>query len=186
MIRLIPTTLREANKVVKRLHRHSKPVIGGLFAVGCGERETGNLNGVAIVGRPISRGNDTGWHCEVLRVATDGSANACSMLYSSCANAARNLGYQSIITYTLESEPGTSLVAAGWEDEGVIKLDTWNRASRSRPDTDLFGDPILPQQNKRRWRKWLVKSKRQRAARNRLRGKSVVSVDGSPVEGGGE
>lgn len=36
---------------------------------------------VAIVGRPVARHLDDGWTLEVTRLATDGSANACSALY---------------------------------------------------------------------------------------------------------
>ena len=47
--------------------------------------------------------------------------NVCSFLYSRAARIAKEMGYAKIITYILESEPGTSLKAAGWvlEADGV-------------------------------------------------------------------
>lgn len=51
---------------------------------------------------------------EVTRLATDGTKNACSFLYSRAARAARAMGFDTIQTFILESEPGTSLRAAGW------------------------------------------------------------------------
>ena len=38
--------------------------------------------GVVVVGRPVARMSDNGWTVEITRLATDGSRNACSMLYS--------------------------------------------------------------------------------------------------------
>ncbi|MGT2493099.1 XF1762 family protein [Cupriavidus basilensis] len=38
--------------------------------------------GVAIVGRPVARALDDGWTLEVNRLCTDGTSNACSMLYA--------------------------------------------------------------------------------------------------------
>ena len=59
--------------------------------------------------------------------------NVCSFLYSRAARIAKEMGYAKIITYILESEPGTSLKAAGWvlEADGVGGSD-WNVPSRPR------------------------------------------------------
>lgn len=72
------------------------------------------LCGVAIVGRPTGRRLDDGNTLEVTRLCTDGTRNACSALYAACARRAKREGYGKIITFTLQSEPGTSLKAAGW------------------------------------------------------------------------
>jgi hypothetical protein len=54
------------------------------------------------------------------------------------------MGYRKIVTYTLASEPGTSLVAAGWKLIGERKGGTWNTPSRPRVDKH-------PTQKKLRW-----------------------------------
>lgn len=77
----------------------------------------GELRGVAIVSRPPNRNSDDGLTCEVVRLASDGGANVCSFLYAKCAQLARAMGFQRLITYTLETESGSSLRAAGWRLE---------------------------------------------------------------------
>lgn len=62
---------------------------------------------------------------EVTRLCTDGTPNACSMLYAACARAAQAMGFYKIQTYILDTEPGTSLKAAGWEDEGPTGGGFW-------------------------------------------------------------
>ena len=71
-----------------------------------------------MVGRPVSRHLDDGKTLEVNRLCTDGTKNACSMLYSSAWRAAKALGYDRIFTYTLKSELGASLRGAGWINDG--------------------------------------------------------------------
>ncbi len=106
--------------------------MGHRFSIGC---ISGNkLVGVAIVGRPISRFIDYRTTVEVLRLCTDGSKNVCSKLYASCRRAARELGYQRIITYILESESGISLKASGWQEGAISKGGSWNCQSRARVD----------------------------------------------------
>jgi hypothetical protein len=69
----------------------------------------------------------------VTRLCTDGTYNACSLLYGSAARAAKALGYARVITYILASEPGTSLRASGWvKDADVRAEDSWARPSRTR------------------------------------------------------
>lgn len=116
MLRLKPLSLREANEYVRQHHRHHKPVVGHKFSIGC-EAE-GRLVGVVIAGRPVSRFLDDGHTLEVTRLCTDGTRNACSFLYAAAARAAAAMGYDKIITYTLENENGASLRAAGWACQG--------------------------------------------------------------------
>src|SRR5215468_10390775 len=105
-----------------------------------------------ITGRPVARALQDGWTCEVLRVATDGAPNACSLLYGAACRAARALGYRRVVTYTLATEPGSSLRAAGFErDKGVRAEKTWGRPSRPRVQTDLFGEAQRPTGAKVRW-----------------------------------
>ncbi len=84
---------------------------------------------------------------EVLRVATDGCDNACSALYGAVARIGREMGYErhNIITYTLISEPGTSLHAAGWWRDAETDGGSWDRLSRNRTDKH-------PTEPKVRWR----------------------------------
>ena len=95
MLSLRPVSLSEANSFVAKNHRHHKPVRGHKFSLGC--MVDGQLVGVAIVGRPVSRYLDDGLTLEVNRLCTDGTQNACSFLYGAAARAARTMGYQKII-----------------------------------------------------------------------------------------
>lgn len=86
---IVPITFAEANEFVKRNHRHHGKVIGHKFSIAVADVETGKIVGVAIVGRPVSRFLDDGWTLEVNRLCTDGTRNACSMLYAAAWRAAR-------------------------------------------------------------------------------------------------
>lgn len=115
-LRLRPCSFKEACEYVKHFHRHHKPPVGHKFSIAVEDHE-GNLHGVVMVGRPVARALDNGLTLEVNRCCTDGSKNACSMLYGATARASKALGYSKIITYTLPSEGGASLRAAGWAKE---------------------------------------------------------------------
>jgi hypothetical protein len=119
---VIPLTLKAANEFVANHHRHHGAVTGGLdyFRIGAVDEE-GVLRAVAIVSRPPNRNSDDGVTCEVVRLASDGTRNACSFLYSASARIAREMGFKRLITYTLEQETGASLRAAGWklEKQGI-------------------------------------------------------------------
>lgn len=140
---IIPIRLDEANAFVAAHHRHHKPVIGHKFSIAVAEGET--VRGVAIVGRPVARGLDNGWTLEVNRCCTDGTKNACSMLYGAAWRAAKALGYRKLVTYTLPSEGGSSLRAAGWSLIGQRGGGNWNTPARPRIDTaeKLRGQKLL-------------------------------------------
>ncbi len=149
---LRPVGLTEARTFVGQVHRHNLPPKFGTFAVGA-ERD-GELIGVAIVGRPVARALDDGFTAEVSRLATDGTPNACSMLYGACSRAAKALGYRRLITYTLQSESGISLRASGWTlDDTLAARPSWDCPSRPRVQTDLFGNERRPSEPKYRWLK---------------------------------
>jgi hypothetical protein len=95
-------------------HRHHAPLPGGFAWYCLGAVEGGVIVAAAICGRPTNRNNDDGQTVEVIRLASNGHGNACSMLYGAAARVAREMGASKIITYTLESESGSSLRAAGW------------------------------------------------------------------------
>lgn len=149
-LRLVPLSIKAAGRFVAEHHRHNRPPHGALFAVGA--KRGDQLAGVAIIGRPVARMLDDGATCEVVRLCTDGTRNACSLLYSAAARAADALGYRRIITYTLASESGASLRAVAWQVDAEIKGQaTWSRPSRDRVQVDLFGDQTRPAEDKVRW-----------------------------------
>lgn len=140
---IIPCDLSEANAFVARHHRHHQRVVGHKFSLAVAD-DNGVIRGVAIIGRPVARRMDDGMTLEVTRVATDGCKNACSALYGAARRAAFALGYQRIGTFTLKTEPGTSLVAAGWKVVGETPGRSWSVPSRPRVDKH-------PLQRKIRW-----------------------------------
>lgn len=132
---IVPVSLAEANEFVLEHHRHHNPVVGHKFSIGCADTETGKIVGVAIVGRPVSRYLDDGWTLEITRLATDGTRNACSMLYAASWRAARAMGYKKVITYILESENGASVKAAGFKCVGEAGGLRWT--GKRKPSVDL-------------------------------------------------
>lgn len=141
-LELVPIKQDEANAFVKKYHRHHKPVVGSVFQIACAVN--GEVVGVAIVGRPVSRHIDQGgWTLEVNRCCTDGTKNACSMLYSAAWRVAKNLGYKRLITYILDSEPGTSLRASGWKCLGEAGGGSWSNKKRPRVDKHPTQKKIL-------------------------------------------
>lgn len=133
-LRIRPCELRDANEFIEKLHRHHKPVVGHRFSISVWSFDT--IHGVAVVGRPTARMTNHRTVVEVTRLCTDGTKNACSMLYSAAARIAKEMGYTTIQTFILESEPGTSLLAAGWAIDGLSKGGDWNRPSRGGRRTD--------------------------------------------------
>lgn len=142
-LRIVPITLGAANTLVWHYHRHHRPVVGHKFSLGVVD-DTGLLRGAVIVGRPVARMLDDGRACEVTRLVTDGYANACSALYGAARRVARAMGYEAILTYTLASESGTSLHAAGWVCMGGAGGGSWSVPSRPRRDRH-------PLERKTRW-----------------------------------
>lgn len=146
-----------AKEFIQRHHRHNPPPPGWLFGLGCYNGP--DLVAVAWVGRPVSRILDrTGERIEVNRLCVNPELepgltwNACSLLYAECAKRAKLLRnrmgerYRIIQTYTLESESGVSLRAAGWTPVYKNKGGAWTRTSRPRANS-------LPTESKIRWEK---------------------------------
>lgn len=146
-IRVVPITLPVANRFVDEHHRHHAPIPGGFAWFCVGAVADGRLVGVAIAGRPTNRNNDDRFTVEVLRVATDGTSDAPSALLGACARAAKALGAERCITYTLEAESGASLRGAGWvlEAEGIESW--WSRGLSRTPAVDR----AHMAERKRRW-----------------------------------
>ena len=155
-LKVRPITLKAANAYVAQNHRHNLPTNGHKWSLACYDGD--RLCGVAIAGQPIARKLDDGLTIEVRRVCTDGTYNACSILYGACARVAKEMGYRRIITYTLISEPGTSLKARGWKCCGEAGGVSWNMPSRPREETQitLFGEERkYPDEKKKRWERTL-------------------------------
>jgi hypothetical protein len=142
-----PIELKDANELVSQLHRHHKPAVGHRFSIGAYDTNQNKFVGAAIVGRPVARMIDKSKVLEVTRLVTDGTKNACSLLYSASARVAKELGYEKIQTYILDTEPGTSLIASGWIQEYTERKDGvgWNNRDGRRSD-----QPIV---KKQRWAK---------------------------------
>lgn len=143
----MPCTLVEANEYVKVFHRHHKATVGHKFSIKV--VDNGKTVGVAICGRPISRYLDNGQTLEINRLCTDGTKNACSMLYGACSRIAKNMGYNKIITYILASENGASLKASNFICEGDAGKEMWTGKRSAR-------DNGVPKEKKTRWVKILA------------------------------
>jgi len=140
-LEVVPVTLQEAKAFVAAHHRHHQAPQGGLFAVAVAEH--GAIEGVAIVGRPVSRVvQQDDYTAEVTRLCTRGHRNACSMLYAAAWRACRALGYRRLGTYILASESGVSLKAAGWREVGRTTGRSWSCKSRPRVDTHPLQDKL--------------------------------------------
>ena len=105
---------------------------------------------MVIAGRPVSRYLDDGRTLEVTRLCTNGTKNACSFLYAAAARAAAAMGYDRIITYTLDTENGASLRASGWTCQGQAGGLRWT--GKRKPKEDRY-----PAQMKLRYEKTLRK-----------------------------
>ena len=116
-------TRAEAKAFVDQYHRHHGAPAGSVLTIGVSDGE--NLVGVAIAGRPVNRHLDDGLTMEVTRCCVVPSApkGSCSFLYSRLWVAAKALGWHRMITYTLQSESGSSLRGAGWKVVAEVKPD---------------------------------------------------------------
>lgn len=127
--------LRDAKRFCKSHHRHCKPPVGGIVALGCWVE--GELVGIVVVARSNAR-MDGKNVCEITRLATNGHPNACSKLYSKAKRLAQALGFTKIKTFTLPRESGASLFAVGAELDGETDGGQWGREGRPR-ETDNPG-----------------------------------------------
>ena len=122
-MRIKPITFRQASEFINQHHRHRKATVGCKFCIGLFDND--EMIGCAVCGRPVGRFLDDGLTCEINRLCTDGTKNACSMLYGACCRVAKEMGYKKIITYTLVSENGASLRASNFRNEGIAGGTHW-------------------------------------------------------------
>lgn len=154
-LHIIPITQSEAFEFVTKYHRHHRKPVGSVFQIACAaqydacdiksrkEIKIYEIAGVVIVGRPVARRLDNGYTLEVNRLCTDGTPNACSILYSAAWRAAKALGWTRLITYILSSENGASLYASNWKLIGERGGGTWNKPSRPRIDKHSIQKKML-------------------------------------------
>lgn len=148
-LKVVPLTLKELNAYVEEHHRHHKRVQGHRFSLGV--EQDGVLVGACSVGRPVARGCDPKLTAEVTRLVTDGTKNACSILYAASARACAAMGFDKIQTYILEEEPGTSLKASGWVMEATTRGGDWNNG----PGREGTRRTDQPMGRKTRWARYL-------------------------------
>ncbi len=148
-LRVVPLELTEANAAVAAWHRHHQPCQGHRFSLGVIDEDDA-LRAAAIIGRPVARmaGHPRNV-LEVTRLVSDGTPNACSMLYAAAARAGKAMGFARIQTYILDEETGTTLRASGWLCEGEAGGGQWKHTDGKPRRTDQ------PTGMKSRWAKIL-------------------------------
>ena len=140
-----PITFKQACEFINQHHRHHRATVGCKFCIALFDGE--KMVGVSVCGRPVSRYLDDGLTCEINRLCTDGTKNACSMLYGASCRVAKAMGYKKVITYILESENGASLKASNFVCEGAAGGKHWT-GKRNRGQN-------IPNEMKTRWVKTL-------------------------------
>jgi hypothetical protein len=139
----------------RAIHRHHEAPQGGVFALSVVQGMpdgSPRIAGVAVVGRPVARllAESEPYTLEITRLAADGTPHVPSMLLGAVERAAAALGWRSLVTYTLPSEGGASLRAAGWlVDKETAGGGDWGRTDRPRTTKH-------PTESKVRWRKNLA------------------------------
>lgn len=136
-----PVTYAEACVFIRNNHSHHLPPQGWKFGIAVNDGE--KIVGVITVGRPVARHLDDGLTLEVTRNCTDGTKGAASKLYGLACRAVRALGYKRLITYTLDTEAGTSLDASQWRSLYKTAGGGWDRPNRHRIDTAPTGQKVL-------------------------------------------
>ena len=135
-----PIELKDANRFIAQFHRHNKPVVRAKFQIGLMKDE--ELIGVGIVGRPIARMLSNGKTVEVLRTCIkEGHPNACSMMYARLKQISHLLGFEKVITYTLQKESQSSLKALGASIVAEVKPQDWDRKNRHRISQPVYQEP---------------------------------------------
>lgn len=150
-LRFEAVSFADAKEFIRVHHRHYDPPAGWKYGVAVfnGPERVG----VMTAGRPVSAELDRQGCIEVNRVCVKESTpralveNACSMLYGYACREAFKRDYKRVVTYTLTSEAGVSLRAAGFRPVAKTQSGSWNRASRPRIDRS-------PTIRKIRWERW--------------------------------
>jgi len=130
---IVPVDWETARAYTGLHHRHHKrPPARHKTSIGV-ISDDGKLHGIAMIGRPSARILQDGLTLEVTCCTTDGTRNACSMLYASAWRWAQDAGYWRAFTYTQDGETGASLRASGWSSDAELRPRAgWDMPSRRR------------------------------------------------------
>ena len=142
-MKIVPIRTKDANAFIAEHHRHSKPIDHRSHRFTIALEHHGKIIGVGVAGLPIARKLDDGKTMEILRVCvTNGHKNANSLLYGKLARIGYLMGYERIITYTLQKECASSLKAVGAELEAELNRtdNSWNVPSRPREHQEVYGE----------------------------------------------
>lgn len=135
--KVIPISIKDANAFVIRHHRHNSKVRAAKYCIAALKNNT--IVGVLVASIPNSRLLNDRLTIEFVRVCTDGTKNAISFLVSKGRRIAQSMGYQKIITYTLQEEYGASMKASGFIIEYKQKrINNWNNAHGRQRETLLL------------------------------------------------
>lgn len=139
-MRVVPISLKDANEFVEKHHRHNRKVVTHKVSIGL--EKDGELIGVGIAGIPIARLLNDGKTLELRRICVKpGHPNACSKLMSRMKQIGQLMGYERIITYTLQKESGVSLRAVGARCVANVKPGNWKRKGKRSVYQPVFGEP---------------------------------------------
>jgi hypothetical protein len=157
--RIGPVSKEVARRFVQDHHRHNETPTKAQVSFAIGLYVGDDLVGVATAGWPVNRSMGDGATLEVNRTCVDGYIkNGNSMLYGAVCRAAKAMGYDRVITYTLHEETGASLKASGFVCVADVGTRSWSTDTkvRVRHDVNLFGERRQAQNSaKWRWEKQL-------------------------------
>ena len=142
---VVPVSKTAARQFITEHHRHNEAPPPQLVSFAIGLELDGVLIAVATAGAPVARHQNDGRTLEVNRVCViaDAPKNANSALYGAIGRAAKALGYRRLLTYTLQSESGVSLAAAGFAGPADVPKDNWyrpNNPAHVREDVTIWGE----------------------------------------------
>jgi hypothetical protein len=144
-------SFHDAAAFVDKHHSHNSAPIGWKW--GHAAYNGDDLVGVLMAGRPVAAALQKQGCLEINRNCVKSTTpaglawNAASKLYGQACREGFKRGYLRIITYTLASERGTSLRAAGFVPVARTKGGSWSRPSRPRRDKSSTEPKI-------RWERW--------------------------------
>ena len=141
-----PIRFAEAQAFINRHHAHCRAPVGWIS--GNSVWNGGQMLGVATLSNSVARALNGRGIAEMARLCIRRDVapllrwNAASMLLGAGARSAEQAGFERVITYTLQNESGTSLRAAGWVQESVVRGRGWNRAGRPRSNVNAYAPKI--------------------------------------------
>jgi hypothetical protein len=144
-LEVVPVTKTVARQFVTEHHRHNEAPTPAQTSLAVGLEADGVLVAVATAGYPVSRMLNDGRTLEVNRVCVgEITKNANSIMYGAIGRAAQALGFKRLVTYTLTTESGASLRAAGFtgpiQKQGSRSWVRPNQPDRVRTDVTLWGE----------------------------------------------